>query len=168
MALAIVFYKKKKKSTWDISEGRRSHLLSYSWEIFCLTEFLVPVVTRQNERVKLPDQSSPAHTQKGPERQWRRDTPNNTLSMPTPAAINPEEHRGTTAGRGHIQIQDSERRESCLGFVQGCPSRTSVPMSTCENLHHGSLGATLWAIFWTKDGPCLGVGHTTRCRARTF
>lgn len=120
-----------------------SFILLQLRDFLSLTEFLVPVVTRQNERVRFSEKSSPAHPWKGPERQQSRDTPNNTLSShfpAPPAAINPEEHRGTTSGRGEIPIQDSEGRESCLDPVQGCPSRASVLLSRSENCHHESLG----------------------------
>lgn len=84
------------------------------------------------------------HTHERAQRDNRAETPQTTLSpaisQPTPAAINPEEHRGTTSGRGEIPIQDSEGRESCLDPVQGCPSRASVPLSRSENCHHESLG----------------------------
>lgn len=59
---------------------RISFILLQLRDFFSLTEFLVPVVKRQNDRVRLSDKSSPAHARKGPERQWSRDTSNKTLS----------------------------------------------------------------------------------------
>lgn len=133
-------------------------ILSQLRDFLSLIEFLVPLVARQNEHIRLSDRNSPAYPQKGPKRQWSRH-PNNSLCSQLQA--HPCSHKHRVAQKDIRQGGNPSSRLRGKGILSGpCPGLPQQNLSPrCENCHCEPLGATPWVIFWTMDGSYLGTHH---------